>query len=276
MIEITRNVWEGNDYVPVAWDRWLDDPSGLLMVATVDERPVGFQHVGMLPDGSAWLEGIRVDEEARQLGVGQALLERGVEWAEMMGCPVARLSTSSENPASNGLAEKGGFHVVATFQPLLARAELAQRHTEPVRLAAPWDAPPIEQYLAAAFDWPEGSVFMTEGWTAYRVTADRLHALLGGHGVAVVGDGQLNAVAMTTCVVPFTTLRLGFLAGSDDGVRALYRWLRQQAARGGQNSVQATLPVGPLIDLAHQEGFESAYAFQMLLHERRLGLTSES
>ena len=55
MIEITRNVWEGNDYVPYLWDRWLNDPHGCLHVAVLDSRLVGLQHVRTLPDGSAWL-----------------------------------------------------------------------------------------------------------------------------------------------------------------------------------------------------------------------------
>jgi len=41
MLEITRTIWDGQDYVPYEWDRWLHDASGCLAVAELSGRVVG-------------------------------------------------------------------------------------------------------------------------------------------------------------------------------------------------------------------------------------------
>lgn len=52
MLHITRTVWEGHDYVPFVWDRWLRDPNGAVLVADRDGRAVGLQHAVLHLDGS--------------------------------------------------------------------------------------------------------------------------------------------------------------------------------------------------------------------------------
>ena len=40
VLEFCRHTWEWGDYVPQAWDVWLSDPQGRLLVATIDNQPV--------------------------------------------------------------------------------------------------------------------------------------------------------------------------------------------------------------------------------------------
>src|SRR5947209_17601080 len=59
MLRMTKDTWGGNDYLPYAWDEWLDRSSGHFMAAVVDGEVVGLQRATLMPDGTAWLEGIR-------------------------------------------------------------------------------------------------------------------------------------------------------------------------------------------------------------------------
>src|SRR5947209_19267182 len=110
MLRITNGVWGGTDYVPYRWQDWLGDVSGYLCVATLNGRVVGLQHTAIQSDGSAWLEGIRVDDTMRGRGIGAAMLRHGLEWARAAGCRFARLSTSSENESSMRSTRKAGLH----------------------------------------------------------------------------------------------------------------------------------------------------------------------
>src|SRR5947209_8664445 len=95
MREMTRHVWAGTDYVPHVWNRWLRDSAGWLMVATLAERVVGLQHIDRQPDGTAWIEGIRVAEDLRDRGIGGRMLECAIEWAREHDSPWLRLATTS-------------------------------------------------------------------------------------------------------------------------------------------------------------------------------------
>lgn len=62
----------------------------IVLVGTIDEAPVGYSVARRerLHDGSllAVIEDLYVEEPARHVGVGEALMERLVEWCREQGC----------------------------------------------------------------------------------------------------------------------------------------------------------------------------------------------
>jgi RimJ/RimL family protein N-acetyltransferase len=268
MLSITRNVWEGNDYVPYAWKRWLHQTDGGLFVAELDGRVVGLQNIAIQPDGSAWLEGIRVDERIRSQGVGQALLSHGIGWARSMGCRVARLSTSSGNPSSNRIAAKAGFRVAAEFRPLFAPAARTARTTA-TRLATPDDFDGVWTFLGPAADAVADPIFYTEGWTVHQLTGSRLRLLLATSAVLVYGRPEIEAIAIATCPSNSPDLRLGLLAGTEAGGRELCAELEEGAAVAGLPGVRAMLAgQSSALAAAKAAGYmPPAYRSSMLLHE---------
>lgn len=266
MLEITRTVWGGDDYVPHVWERWLHDRDGALLVATHAGQVVGLQHVQIQPDGDAWLEGIRVAETVRGAGVGEALVEHGLAWARDMGCAAARLAVSGDNAASNRLAEKAGFGVAGRYRTVRAEAEPAPQEPS-VRLAQPFEEESILQLLDAA-GYPYPATY-TQGWTAFRLTRDRLRLLLATHAVVLCGQ-PTNAIAIATTAPDRPSLRLGLAAGSPSGITSIGRWLRAQADRTRIARVRGTLDasgdvLAALRDASFQVGSED-----MMLRERRL------
>jgi len=271
MLAITRDVWGGTDYVPFMWERWLRDGTGRLMVAVLHGRVVGLQHVALQPDGSAWLEGIRVAEDVRGGGIGEALLDHGVRWCEEMGCSGARLSTASHNPASNRLVEKRGFRHIGTFYPCSARPLERAVEGTPVRVAHPVDAAIIEEFLNGLRTDATPRCFYTEGWTAYRLTEERLRLLLAVNSVLLSGPTRIQGMAIVTSAVTRTAVRLGFLAGSKAAIEALSRRVRMVAAEARLPGIRATVAVDrPGLDALGAAGFDPVQDFDMLLYERRL------
>lgn len=267
MLAITRNVWNGTDYLPFVWERWLYEARGLVIVAAIDNRVVGLQHMALQPDGSAWLEGIRVAEDARRRGVGEALLAYGVAWSRQMGSPAVRLSIASHNPASNHLACKGGFRVVGTFLACSA-APGGLPKQRCVRVAHAADARRILDFVRRTAHAPESAPFYTEGWTAYRLTEERLRLLLVTNAVVVVGDSEIDGVAIATATVARAALRLGFLAGDRDAATALCNWLRAAALEARLPRIRATVQVDATgIESLQRSGFDRSEDVRMLLYE---------
>lgn len=271
MLRITRRVWDGTDYVPFRWQRWLNDSSGFLCVAVWNGRVVGLQHTSVQPDGTAWMEGIRVDETMRSRGVGAAMLERGLGWARDAGCSVARLSTSNENPSSVRIAQKSGFREVGTFDVLAGTTSPSARPAHRVRLAHAGDLEELNRLLLHDWNRDDRVRFYTEGWTAYALTAQRLDLLVAVHAVALVESDGIAAVAIATASIGRSVLRLGYLGGSADGMTALGGWMRAQAHTATIEQIRAVLPSATdSIDTLNSTGFFADPAFAMVLWERRL------
>ena len=271
MLRITGGVWDGTDYVPFRWQAWLDDRSGYLCVAAWNGRVVGLQHTSIQPDGTAWMEGIRVEEAVRGRGVGAALLHHSLVWACSAGYAVARLSTSSENQSSVRIAQKAGFRAVRRYEVLASPVSETPAPGLRVRLAHAGDLNELRRVLLE--EWKEdGTVpFYTEGWTAYRLTAERIDLLVAVHAVAIVEDSGIDAVGIATASVGRPVLRLGYLDGSIEGRAAIVAWLREQARAASLEQIRATLPADPTTIAALQPlGFTSSVDFAMVLWETQL------
>ena len=86
---------------------------GEMVLALADGHPAGMGQYSVLPDGSGWLEILRVQQEYQNQGVGKAIYRRYLELAEQTHAPSAAMFTGVKNRASRGLAEKNGFSAAA-------------------------------------------------------------------------------------------------------------------------------------------------------------------
>jgi GNAT superfamily N-acetyltransferase len=114
IVAFCQNTFSWGDYIADAWERWLADAGGRMLVGLVDERPVSVMHVALLGE-MAWLEGMRVHPEFRRHGIASALEAAGRAVAREHGCRVARLATSIKNIAAQGLLDTIGYCRAAQF-----------------------------------------------------------------------------------------------------------------------------------------------------------------
>jgi ribosomal-protein-alanine N-acetyltransferase len=108
----TRNL----QYLPSVFSEFALDRDGDFSVAEVDGRIAGCAKFTVLPDGSAWLEALRVMPEFQGQGLGKAFYRRFFEMARPKGIKVMRMYTGVKNVVSKGLAERFGFKLAATYR----------------------------------------------------------------------------------------------------------------------------------------------------------------
>ncbi len=163
MLEISSQIWEGDDYVPDVVDAWITDPNGELAVAVVRDEAdgrdlvVGFARCSRLASDYAWLEGARTDPGYRNRGAGKALLRYFLAQLRADNARTVALSTYVENKASIHLIELEGFRRVEEY----VYAERVQPQRRVLRTAAPERRPRGQDHEEIqAVDSREGQRFL--------------------------------------------------------------------------------------------------------------------
>lgn len=112
ILEISKDIWEGDDYIPDVIERWLDERDNLTYGTFLDKEMkelIGFGRVKMFPNGVAWLEGGRVKVSHQKKGIGREQLKHAIDYAIKADARVAQYDTSSRNFGSQSLAKFYGF-----------------------------------------------------------------------------------------------------------------------------------------------------------------------
>lgn len=139
VLNLTREIWEGHDYVPYVWQDWLEDPNGLLAVAEYGGKVVGLGKLTRLDIRQWWLEGLRVHPDFQGRGVGSRLHEYALNQWEQRAGGTLRLATASFRRSVQHLCDRTGFDKVAEVtsyrsEPLLERSKGEEEPFIPVRV----------------------------------------------------------------------------------------------------------------------------------------------
>lgn len=249
VLAFCSNTWEWGDYVAYVWDEWLNDPSGALLVAVVDELPVGIAHMQMLTASDAWLEGLRVDPAYRQRGLGSALNIACMEEAMKRGARYARLLTSSDNSASIAMVERLFWRRVGSFVSFSAEpmAALSEREVGPdlPRLATAADSDDITNYLNSSNIMPLSGSLYYHNFTAYVINDDLIKAKIDAGEVYALRRWQrLDGFAFAETLEgrQGSSLFIGYIDGTSEAISLIAYALRKQAADMGIPHIRAHVP----------------------------------
>ena len=102
-------------YVPYVWEMFINDSEGDWSVEEVDGEVVACGKYSLLPDGSAWLETLRVIPQRQGIGLGKRLYEYWLKLSEEKGVKTMRMYTGVNNSVSKGLAMRYGLRVAEKF-----------------------------------------------------------------------------------------------------------------------------------------------------------------
>ena len=110
----TTDTFSWGDYVADAFDSWMDDPNGQILIAANDaDEAIGMARVSLLSSTEAWAQAARVHPDNRRQGIGGRLTEAGEIWAAGQGALVMRLITEDWNEPAQRQVEKSGYRMVA-------------------------------------------------------------------------------------------------------------------------------------------------------------------
>jgi len=126
ILNISKDIWEGDDYIPDVIERWLNEKGNLAYGAFLEEEMkelIGLGRVKMFSNGIAWLEGGRVKITHQKQGIGRDLMKYAIDYAIQAGAKVAQYDTSSRNFGSKALAKFHGFKEKKRMEVLECKIE---------------------------------------------------------------------------------------------------------------------------------------------------------
>jgi GNAT superfamily N-acetyltransferase/predicted GNAT family acetyltransferase len=278
ILSFCERTYEWGDYVPEVLDEWLADEHGQLLVATVDDVPVGVAHVVLLTPTEAWLQGLRVHPQHRRKGLAGQFLLRCLDLARQRGAYVARLATSSQNVAVQKTTERAGMRHVATVWVLEAPASACPE------VGVTWTPLTMDHWPVVASHILTGSALADMSglygmWDWQTLTESRLrHHLERGQVFALWENGQIVATAIMSDVdEKHRCLSVAHIEAADGYGPGLAHALRNHAAGLALEAVEAVVPsASPLHDAFLQAGFERGEesAHEICIYELKMERTS--
>jgi len=253
---MASRIWGGTDYLPVAWDRWLSDRSGILLTSTLGGRPVGVSKVTLLAPREVWLEGLRLDPALQGRGLSRQI-NRGTFRAAMSLNPKSiRYATGLSNAASRHLAEVRGFWLVARGRYLVAAAAPARSLAS--RAATPRDVDAVVRFVETSECHRAMNGLCGVSWHFPALDRRRTRRLIrAGQVLVLPRRGRIRAVAMHDRGRIDGEVCLGYADGSDVDIARLARDVRAIGARLGEREVSAMLPPGRIADIVHRSGYDA-------------------
>ncbi|MFX1389411.1 MAG: GNAT family N-acetyltransferase [Promethearchaeota archaeon] len=121
--DISKDIWEGDDYIPYVIDEWLQDKNCMNYGTFLNKEKtelIGFGRVKLYDKDIAWLEGGRIKVSYQGQGIGKLQLGYAIDYAIKMGMKVAQYDTASDNHASISLAKYYGFKEKKSMELLIA------------------------------------------------------------------------------------------------------------------------------------------------------------
>ncbi len=256
IIAMASRIWGGTDYLPIAWDRWLVDRTGVLLTATLGGKPVGVSKVTQFAPGEVWLEGLRLDPALQGRGLSRQINRATFRAAMSLHPKSIRYATGLSNAASRHLAEVRGFWLVARARYLVAPSSPARSLSS--RAATQRDFDAVARFVEASECHRAMSGLYGVSWQFPALDRRRLKKLIAGEQVLVLPRrGTIRAVAVHDRGRIDGEICLGYADGGDADIARFARDVRVIAARLGETEVSAMLPPGRIADIVHRSGFQA-------------------
>ncbi|TMB88917.1 MAG: GNAT family N-acetyltransferase [Chloroflexi bacterium] len=234
VIEMTRDVWGGHDYVPRVFDDWVADAGAAFQALEVDGIVVGLQRLRPYASGLIWYEGLRVASTHRRQGLARAMLESAIAEAREQSFREMRLATGNLDAAR--LFEELGFERIQDDRwwrgGRVEGGESARIPTadEADKLwAAIASSPGIELWGGVTADF-NGAQDLASAELSRLAGIGMLRAGPGGRAIAGLREPWGDNLAVA------------FVAGKGGALRELLMALRFEADADGLDDVVIALP----------------------------------
>lgn len=254
LLAMSEGIWGGTDYLPLVLDRWLADPKGVLLTATLDGKPVGLSKVSLLAPGEVWLEGLRLHPDLHGKGLVKQINRVSFREAMKLKPRTMRYSTGAGNAASRHLGEMRGFWLVARTQWLWGTAiEGGRRCGRPAKME---ELESVSRYIEGSACYEAMGGLHARGWKFPELNRRAIRELIRNGRVLVAGSRRsVRGVAVYDVGEIDGEVCLGFLDGPDHVMSGLARDVLRVARSLGQDDSSAMLPIGRIADTARRAGY---------------------
>jgi N-acetylglutamate synthase-like GNAT family acetyltransferase len=234
VIQLTRDVWDGHDYVPRVFDDWVSDAGAAFQAIELDGVVVGLQRLRPYASGLIWYEGLRVASTHRRQGLARTMLASAIAEAREQNFREMRLATGNSKAAR--LFEELGFERLQDdrwWKGGRVEGGESARIPDPAEADRAWAAiaasPGLELWGGVTADF-NGAQDLGPAELARLAEIGMLRAGPGGRAIAGLREPWGDNLAVA------------FIAGKGGALRDLLLALRFEADADGLDDVTLALP----------------------------------
>ena len=202
-------------YVPFVFDKFVADEAGEFSVAEIDDEIVGCGKFTVLPDGSAWLETLRVIPERQGLDVGKRFYERFYDNARRLGVKTMRMYTGVKNVVSKGLAERYDLELAERFRGVRMSSENCT--PSDIDFIEVTDIEKANELISYHSDNWGGFLVMNR--TFYKISSE-LVSYLVKNGMVYSDPETESVIVVGARFMPWKQLHIGLYGGDASGCLA--------------------------------------------------------
>jgi GNAT superfamily N-acetyltransferase len=234
VVDLTRDIWDGHDYVPRVFDEWVSDSGSAFQAVELDGILVGLQRLRPYAQGLLWYEGLRVASSHRRQGLARHMLQSAIAGAREQNFREMRLATG--NPAAAKLFEEAGF---VRLQDDRWWRGVRVEGGESARIPGPSEAEKLWTGIASSPGLELWGGVSADFQGAQDLGAKEL-ARLAGIGMLRSGPGGRAIAGLRE---PWgNNLAIAFVAGKGGALRELLLALRFEADADDLDDVSVALP----------------------------------
>jgi N-acetylglutamate synthase-like GNAT family acetyltransferase len=234
VIELTRDIWDGHDYVPRVFDDWVSEAGAAFQAIELDGVVVGLQRLRPYASGLVWYEGLRVASTHRRQGLARSMLRSAIAEAREQTFREMRLATGNLTAAR--LFEKVGFERLQDdrwWKGGRVEGGESARIPDPAEAEKLWagiaGSPGLELWGGVTADF-QGAQDLAAAELSRLAGIGKLRAGPGGRAIAGLREPWGDNLAVA------------FLAGKGGALRDLLLALRFEADSDGLDDVSVALP----------------------------------
>lgn len=129
VLELVKNIWEGDDYIPYVYDQWVEDKEGRFIGAFYQKAIAGLAKLSFYEPHYAWLEGLRANPNLPVRGLANAFNKYFLKYfSDKPSVICMEFITYFANFASIHSAEKHGFKKIATYSYKIKTINLDEQY----------------------------------------------------------------------------------------------------------------------------------------------------
>ncbi|HIH88985.1 TPA: GNAT family N-acetyltransferase [Candidatus Bathyarchaeota archaeon] len=215
-------------YTPYVYEEFLSD-GGEFSVEELDGELVACGKYTPLPDGSAWIETLRVIPEKQGLGLGKKLYDHWIMLAETQKVKALRMYTGVSNVVSAGLAERYGLTLQGTFKGNTTPAKPGDG--QPSGFTQVTDGKKAAKLLMPLND--DWANWLVMNRTFYRFSPE-MFAWMAGKGMVYEDKKTGSVIAAGARFIPKQALHVAAWGGDADACISFAKW---KAAEKGISTV---------------------------------------
>ncbi|MFZ5352448.1 MAG: GNAT family N-acetyltransferase [Bacillota bacterium] len=245
ILEISSEIWEGDDYLPNVLDAWLNDDIGEFTVGELDGRVIGCAKYTRLNSKEAWLEGIRGDKKYSGNGFGSAMTEYYINKAKAENLDYLRLSTHIENHQSLNIIHKYGFKKDGCFSFHYKGTDFDKSVEQPESVVNLMSTSTVWHFITKSSYYMMANGYMSCGWEFIKLDYELVDRLVKENRVyGTIKNGRITAVMILGDEPNYPGgISISYIDGNIEGIKKLLDYTDYYVRRNNKNfiSIMATM-----------------------------------